>query len=154
MRKTLTLLALAVGVAASPFPSLIEPAAAQTPAGALKVTIRYTGPGQVDAGHRVFVWLFDSPLFLSGDPSAMPVAVQTLARNGGDVIFPSVAAERVWVTVVFDQAGGYIGNGPPPSGSPATTYTEDGEPAPVTPGGSAAVAITFDDSYRLPESRR
>ena len=150
MRKTLTTLAFAVGLLAAPaFPRI---AAAQTPA-TLKVTVRYTGPGQIDAGHRVFVWLWDNPGFMSGDPSAMPVATETLARNGGVATFTGVA-DRVWVTVLFDQVGGYVGSGPPPSGSPATTYTEGGEPAPVTISAMPEVTITFDDSFRIPERTR
>jgi hypothetical protein len=140
-------------MAAFPRPGESTEGLVSPPETSLKVTVQYTGPGQVDAGHRIFVWLFDNPGFLSGDPNVIPVAVQSLARNGQVVSFTGLAAARVWVAVAFDQAGGYIGNGPPPSGSPASTYTEGGEPAPVTPSDTASVTITFDDSFRVPASR-
>jgi hypothetical protein len=126
-----------------------EGPSAQAPAEtALKVTVQYTGPGQVSADKRLWVWLFGQ----APDPSGgvEPLATQSLSRNGDVVTFTGLAASQVWVAVMYDQNGGYMADGPPPSGSPASAHIVNGEQAPVAPSPSAAITITFNDSYKIP----
>lgn len=116
-------------------------------AGAVTVTVNYTGKGTVDASHRVWVWLFDSPDI---GPGSIPIAEMSVEKNGGAATF-EVGSERVWIAVAYDQNGGMSGSAPPASGSPIGIYsTSGGAPDAVTPGAKGAVAVTFDDSQRMP----
>jgi hypothetical protein len=116
-------------------------------AGAVKVTINYKGKGTVDAKHRVWVWLFDTPDI---GPGSMPIAELSIDANGAVATFDGVDAKRVWVAAAFDESGTMSGNAPPPSGSPVgILLSADGTPKSVVPG-EDAVVVTFDDSQRMP----
>jgi hypothetical protein len=113
----------------------------------VKVTVEYTGKGTVDASHRIWVWLFDTPEI---GPGAMPIGELSIEKNGGTADFTAVAAHQVWVAVAYDEKGGFGGMAPPPSGSPVALYLADGKPGWVTPGTEAAITVTFDDTGRMP----
>lgn len=113
----------------------------------LKVTVKYTGKGEVDASHKLWVWLFDTPDI---GPGAIPIAEQSLDKNDTTAAFSDVTAKTVWIAVAYDEKGGFTGSAPPPSGSPVALYTEAGAPTGVTPGEKGEVAVTFDDSSRMP----
>jgi hypothetical protein len=112
----------------------------------VKVTVKYTGKGTVDASHRIWIWLFDTPEI---GPGAMPIAEMSIEKNGATATFGSVAAGKVWVALAYDEKGGFGGMAPPPSGSPVALYMADGKPAWVTPGPDAAITVTFDDTGRM-----
>ena len=113
----------------------------------VKVTVKYTGKGDVDKMHKLWVWLFDTPDI---GPGAIPIAEMSLDENGGIATFPTVSAQKVWIAVAFDEKGGFSGSAPPPTGSPVALYGADsGAPSPVTPGAEANVTVTFDDSQRM-----
>ena len=123
-------------------------AGARVSAGTVKVTINYKGKGTVDASHRVFVWLFNTPDI---GPGAMPVAELTVDKNGDTTIFEGVVDARVWIAVAYDEAGVMTGSAPPPSGTPVGIYVgNDGVPRAVVPGESTAAVLTFDGSIRMP----
>lgn len=125
-----------------------HPATGAIAAESLKVTVKYTGKGDVDKTHRLWVWLFDSPDI---GPGAIPVAEVSLEENGSAATFNGLTAQKVWIAVAYDEKGGFGGSAPPPSGSPVMLYgAESGAPAPVTPGEAVEVAISFDDSQRMP----
>lgn len=112
----------------------------------IAVTVKYTGKGDVDDSHRLWIWLFDTPEIGAG---SIPVAELSLSKNGDTASFSGVAAKQVWIAVAFDEQGGFAGMAPPPSGSPVGVHSEGGgPPSPVTPG--ARVTVTFDDSQRMP----
>lgn len=114
----------------------------------VKVTVQYTGKGDVDKTHKLWVWLFDTPDI---GPGAIPIAEMSLDENGAIATFPTVSAQKVWIAVAFDEKGGFSGSAPPPSGSPVALYGADsGAPSPVTPSAEANVTVTFDDSQRMP----
>ena len=114
-------------------------------AGAVKVTVNYTGSGKVDGGHRVWVWLFDTPDI---GPGAMPIGEISVVKNGEAAVF-EVSSDRVWVA--YDERGVMLGNAPPAPGSPIGIYSSStGAPEPVSPGAKGAVTVTFDDSQRMP----
>ena len=116
-------------------------------AGAVKVTVNYKGSGTVDAAHRVWVWLFDTPDI---GPGSMPIAELSVAKNGEVASF-EVGNEQVWIAVAYDEKGVMTGNAPPASGSPIGIYASStGAPEAVTPGAKGAVTLTFDDSQRMP----
>lgn len=146
------LLGLGLGILATT--TLPAPVAAQVPQTSLRVTVRYTGPGQVDQNRKICMWIFDDPAFLRNAPDAMPIATRTIERNGDAVVIGGIPAGPTWIAVVYDQAGGFQCQGPPPSGSPASAYSENGQPAPITPGANTSVTITFDESVRVPETLR
>ena len=115
--------------------------------GPVHVTVNYKGKGTVDARHRVWVWLFDTPDI---GPGAMPIAEMSVEKNGSIADF-QVDAGRVWIAVAYDESGTMSGNAPPPSGSPVSIYmSSTGAPEPVTPGDKGAATLTFDDSQRMP----
>lgn len=110
--------------------------------------MQYTGPGQVSVERRIWVWLFDREP--DGSGTTPPVAEQSISVNGGVAAFTDIEQSLVWVTVIYDERGGFMGQAAPPSGSPAWAYLVDNMLAPVAPGPSAAVQIVFTDQFRIP----
>jgi hypothetical protein len=117
-------------------------------ANAVSVTVKYDGKGMVDASHKIWVWLFDTPDI---GPGAIPIAEESMAKNGGTVNFPGVAA-TVYIAVAYDEQGGFAGQAPPPPGSPIALYgmkDATDKPLPVIPGPKGAVKMVFDDTQRM-----
>ena len=145
MKKVLTVVVAALCVAGT-LPlgaSTSAPADVRVAAGNVKVTVNYKGKGTVDASHKIWVWLFDTPNIGAGS--------QPLDQNGTVADFANVVPGQVWIAVAFDQQGVMTGNEPPPSGSPISIYSAAaGAPSPVTPGDKAVVTITFDETMRMP----
>ena len=116
-------------------------------AGAVKVSVTYKGKGAVDANHRIWVWLFDTPDI---GPGSMPIAESSIDSNGGVATFDGIDAKRVYIAVAFDESGTMNGNAPPPSGSPmGILLRKDGAPRSVAPD-EDTVSVMFDDSQRMP----
>ena len=150
MKKVLTLaIAALLANLAQPAASLnAEPLAASVAAGTVKVTVHYKGKGTVDASHKLWVWVFDTPNIGAG---SMPLDQIALDKNGIDAIFEGVVADKVWIAVAFDESGAMMGDAPPPSGTPfGVLMGTDGAPLAVVSGAKDAVALTFDDSQRMP----
>ena len=129
-------------------PSRLHAATAErVAAGTVNVTVNYQGSGTVDAGHRVWVWLFDTPEI---GPNAVPIAEMSVEKNGDTASF-EVGNERVWIAVAFDEKGVMTGNAPPAPGSPIGIHASStGAPDAVTPGAKGVIVLTFDDSQRMP----
>ncbi len=137
---------VALGFAVLAMGILAVPAAIAQDAGALKVTVRYNGPGTVDATHELFVWVFDTPVI---DADSVPVAADALTRNGATAAFTGLP-KQVYLVAAFDERGDYDGSAAPPSGTPITIYGANGVAEPVPTGSDAAVTVTFDDTIRMP----
>jgi hypothetical protein len=117
-------------------------------AGAVKVTIHYTGKGKVDASHKLWVFLFDTPNI---GPGSIPIDQVALDKNDIDAVFEGVAPEKVYVAAAFDETGAMIGDAPPPTGTPIGILAgADRAPSGVPSGAKDAVVLTFDDSQRMP----
>jgi hypothetical protein len=122
------------------------PAAAAT---RVSVTVKYTGAGTVDDNHRIWVWIFDNPNI---GPDAIPIGEQSVAKNGGTATF-STSSPQVYIAMAYDEGGGFMGQAPPPPGSPIALYgmkAPNEPPQPVTPGPTGDVTATFDDTQRMP----
>lgn len=146
MKKALTI------VVAALLANLAQPGAslnaAPPAAGTVRVTVHYTGKGKVDASHKLWVWVFDTPNI---GPGAMPINQVSLDNNDIDAVFEGVAPEKVWVAVAFDESGGMMGDAPPPTGTPIGILAgKDGAPLAVISGSKEAAVLTFDDSQRMP----
>lgn len=116
--------------------------------GAVTVAARYTGPGTVDAKHRLWVWVFDTPDVGS---TAVPIASASQSANGEPVTIDGLEAGRVWIVVGYDSRGGSDGSTRPPSGTPIGIYgVPEGPPAAVSPAERPLVTLAFDDSLRIP----
>lgn len=150
MKRALTiviaaLLANAAQPAASP---TTAPLATTAAAGTVKVTVHYKGKGTVDASHKLWVWVFDTPNI---GPGAMPVGQVALDKNGVDAVFTDVAADKVWIAAAYDEGGGMTGDAPPPPGTPIGILAgSDGAPVAVISGPKGTAVLTFDDSQRMP----
>jgi hypothetical protein len=119
-----------------------------TAPGSVTVTVKYTGQGDVDDSHRIWIWLFDTPEI---GPGSMPIREAFVAKNGGSTTIEGLGEGTVWIAVAYDQRGGSTGNAPPAPGSPVGLHASaDGRPLPVTPGDGAKADVTFDDSVRMP----
>ena len=115
-------------------------------AGDVSVTVTYTGKGKVDEAHEILVFLFDHPTPAAGSE---PLGMQVTTKSGGTVTFKGVARDPVYITLVYDEAGNYDGQGgPPPAGAPIGSYMKNGKAIPVKPGADAKVKVSFDDSVR------
>lgn len=121
--------------------------AADSQDSSVRVTVKYTGKGQVDETHRVWLWLFDTPDI---GPGSMPIAELSVGKNDDTATFQSVTAAKVWIAAAYDERGTMSGNAPPPSGTPVGIYASStGAPEGVKPG-DKPVILTFDDSQRMP----
>jgi len=127
--------------------------ATASPGGTVNVKLHYTGSGTVDGGHKIFVFLFNSPDFVNGG-SAMPVAVKAATSKDETVTLSNVADTTVYAAASYDPTGNYDGqSGPPPSGSSLGMYSKTpGTPSPINvpAGKTASASITFDDSHKMP----
>ena len=150
MKKALTIVVAALlANLAPPGASLnAAPLATRVAAGTVTVTVHYKGKGTVDASHKLWVWVFDTPNI---GPGSMPIGQVSLDRNAIDAVFEGIAADKVWVAVAFDESGGMMGDAPPPTGTPIGILAgKDGAPVAVMSGAKDAVTLTFDDSQRMP----
>ena len=145
-RRTLAGFAVAALIAAgsSSQAGQAEPTKPET----VDVTVKYTGKGSVDSNHRIWVWIFETPQIVEG---SIPIGEQSIDQNGGTATFKT-SAKQVYVAIAYDEAGGFMGQAPPPSGSPVTMYgaKADMQPAPVTPGAKGKIVVSFDDTQRMP----
>ncbi len=121
----------------------------------LKVTITFEGKGKVDKDHGIYLFLFNSPDFVQNPGSVMPIAFQSAYSNEETVTFSGLVGDNVYLTVAYDERGGYsIAAGAPPSGSPVALY-KPGDPQMPTPirleeNKAAEIRFSFDDSIRMP----
>ena len=114
----------------------------------MKVTIHYKGKGKVDTSHKLWVWVFDSPNIGAG---SMPIGQVSLDKNDAEAVFDGITVGQAYIAVAFDETGAMMGDAPPPTGTPiGVLMGSDGAPSAVTPDGTAPVALTFDDSLRMP----
>jgi hypothetical protein len=150
MKKALTI------VVAALLANLVQPAAlltaaplaAAAAAGSVKVTVHYKGKGTVDASHKLWVWVFDTPNIGAG---AMPLGQVALDKNDVEAVFNDVTADKVWIAVAYDESGIMTGDAPPPSGTPIGILAgSDGAPTAVMSGAKGTAVLTFDDSQRMP----
>lgn len=138
-------LSLVLALVALPWPPAVTAAAT---ADSVTVTVTYSGKGAVDEGHRLWLWVFDTPDF---GPGAMPVREESLQANGGSVTLRGLGEGPVWIVAAYDEAGGFAGMAPPPKGSPIGVYSADGRgPSPVRPTDDPSVSVTFGDAMRMP----
>jgi hypothetical protein len=115
----------------------------------IQVDVSYTGAGTVDAGHKIYVALWDSS-DMSGGP---PAEVKSLDSKKGTVTFSSVQTVPAYVSTAYDPTGHWDAQSPPPSGSSLGMYGKK-PPTPdainVDPGKTVKVAITFNDAVKVP----
>ena len=117
----------------------------------LKVTVNYTGSGEVSAANSVFVAVWPSPDF-AGDPTAI-LAQEVVRENGATVSFENLSATTVYLSAVYDEQGGWDAASMLPSGTPAGAYADaNGAPSAIEVGDGQTVEIefSFDDAFRLP----
>jgi len=149
MKKILTVVVAALCVCA-PWPlsaTSVTSTEARVTAGAVKVTVNYKGKAKVDATHKLWVWIFDTPNI---GPSSQPLDQIALDKNGAVAEFANVVQGQVYIAVAFDEQGVMTGNEPPPPGSPIAIHSgANGAPAPITPGDKGLVTITFDETLRM-----
>ena len=117
----------------------------------LQVHLNYTGSGTVDDKHKIYVALWDSADFMSGQ--AMPVEIQSSADKRGTVTFSKVQKVPAYVSAAYDPKGEWDGqSGPPPEGSSLGLYSKTpGKPEPIDikPGTTATVDLSFDDRIKM-----
>ena len=78
----------------------------------IQVDVTYTGAGKVDAGHKIYVALWESADFNAGPP----VATKSLDTKKGTVTFTDVQKVPAYVSTAFDPTGGWDAASPPPTG--------------------------------------
>jgi len=116
----------------------------------LQVQLHYTGSGAVDATHKIFVALWDSSDFNSGPPAE----VKSATSKNGMVTFSGLKKVPVYVSAAYDPSGHWDGaSGPPPTGASLGVYGKTPpkpDPITITPGKVTKVALSFDDSAKVP----
>jgi uncharacterized protein (DUF2141 family) len=113
----------------------------------LKVTVNYTGNGEVSATNAVFVSVWTSPPV--GDTTA-PLALEVAQENGATVTFENLTASPVYLVAFYDTQGdGMVASGMPFGGYGADAY---GAPSAIVVGDSQTVEVelSFDDALRIP----
>lgn len=117
-------------------------------AGNVKITLHYKGKGTVDASHKIWVWIFDSPQISA---QSSPIDQTAIDKNDSEVVFEGVAPGQVWIAAAFDEQGAMTGDAPPPTGTPiGILLGANGQPSAVAPGEKGIATLTFDDSIRMP----
>ncbi|HEV2688154.1 MAG TPA: hypothetical protein VGV35_06360, partial [Bryobacteraceae bacterium] len=86
----------------------------------LQVQLHYTGSGTVDATHKIFVALWDSP----EDHAAPPIEVKSSTSKNGVVTFSDVKKVPVYVSAAYDPSGQWDASSPPPTGSSLGVYSK------------------------------
>ena len=147
MKHVLAVVAVALLAGLAPAETLHASPVATVSAGSVKVTLNYKGKGTVDASHKLWVWIFDSPNIGAG---SMPIDQASIDKNNSEVVFDGVLPATVWIAAAFDEQGVMMGDGPPPTGSPIGIFTAEGKPSGVTPGEKGIATLTFDDTMRMP----
>jgi hypothetical protein len=115
----------------------------------IEVNVVYTGAGKVDANHKIYVALWNSPDTESGPP----VDVQSVDSKNGTTVFKNVQTVPAYVSVVFDPTGKWDAQSPPPSGSSLGIYSSKPpklDPIDVAAGKTAKIKVTFNDSQKTP----
>jgi hypothetical protein len=85
---------------------------------ALDVTVTYSGKGQVSAKNEISIFLFKDPNITE---ASEPIAVGLVEENGGHFLFKGLPPV-VYIAVVYDEAGNYSREGPPPPGTPVSLH--------------------------------
>lgn len=117
----------------------------------LKVAVHYSGTGTIDQEHKIYVVLWDSPDFVKSR-EVMPSAIQSTSSKRGVVTFDNVNKTPVYVSAVYDPAGKWDAQSPPPEGSSLGLYSKiPGTPEPIDlkPGKTILVELPFDDSVKM-----
>ena len=150
MRRRAVVAAVTVGLVLAA--GLVRAQQAATAAdGRLKVQLEYKGKGTVDAGHQMWIWVFDTPNITA---ESNPIATGFLKENKTAYKFAGLPKD-VYIAVAYDEKGGYDGtSGPPPQGTPIAIRGGSGLGSPATSvatgGDDAKVEISFDDTIRMP----
>ena len=113
----------------------------------LKVTVNYTGNGEVSATNAVFVTVWTSPPV---DDTTAPLALEVVQENGATVTFENLTASPVYLVAFYDTQG----DGMVASGMPFGAHGADaqGTPSAIVVGDSETVEVelSFDDTLRIP----
>ena len=116
----------------------------------LSVTVNYSGQGDVDAAHAIYLALYDTPNIAGG---ALPIAAQAATENGQTVEFSNVTASPVYLSALYDINGGWDGQSAVPSGSPAAMW-QPVQPTPtpieLAAGETVDLEFSFDATFRMP----
>ena len=115
----------------------------------LQVEVTYTGSGTVDASHKIYVALWDSPEV----SSAMPVQVKSIDSKHATATFTDVQTVPAYVSTAYDPSGSWDAQSPPPSGSSLGMYSSNPpkpDPIDIAPGKTTKVKVTFDDANKVP----
>jgi hypothetical protein len=116
----------------------------------LRLGITYTGKGDVEEAHRIWIFFWADSDF----DNSMPIAFRSVAENGAEIDVSGLRVSPVFITCVYDVEGGYDpvrAMGPPPLGSPRGAYFGDPPgptPAPVEleEGETVIVEFSFGDA--------
>src|SRR5947209_5482579 len=114
----------------------------------IQVDVTYTGSGTVDASHKMYVALWDSP-----QPNGPPVAVKPIDSKTGTVTFADVQKVPAYVSVAYDPTGKWEAQSAPPTGSSLGVYARNPptpDPINPAPGKTVKIKITFDDTAKAP----
>jgi hypothetical protein len=113
----------------------------------IEVNIVYTGAGKVDANHKIYVALWNSP-----GMDGTPADIQSLDSKTGTVVFKNVQTVPAYVTTAYDPTGKWDAQSPPPSGSSLGMYSSKPPtpgPVDVATGKTAKIKLTFNDSQKV-----
>ena len=127
-------------------------ARAQGKGSKLTVQVSYTGSGTVDASHKVFVVLWDTPDFVKENASGAPIAIKAATSKSAEAQFDDVQKNPVYVSMVYDPDGKWEATSAPPSGASLGLYAQEpGTPTPIQlqPGKTTKISATFDDSFKM-----
>ena len=128
------------------------PQGAEVKGASIRVQIHYTGKGEVNQGHKIFVALWDSPGFAEPNAKVTPVAVKWVASKNGIVTFSDVKKMPVYVSCAYDPAGKWDSRSAPPDDASVGLYGNSAmQPVPVNVAArqSTKVQIQFDDSIKM-----
>src|SRR5690242_17225989 len=83
----------------------------------LLVEASYTGSGEVNQSHKVYVVLWDTPDFVKENASGIePIGVKGITSKSAEVEFDDIQKNPVYISMAYDPTGKWEATSAPPIG--------------------------------------
>ena|SRR5438270_6369102 len=112
----------------------------------LVVEVTYAGSGTVDASHKVYVVLWDSPELPREGSHVSPLQIKSVSVKSSAVRFKGIKSNSVYVSAVYDPTGQWDAKSAPPSGAALGLYGKKRhtpDPIQVSAQKTTTISLTF-----------
>ncbi len=121
----------------------------------LEVQIYYTGKEKVDANHKLYVMLYESPKLIGTGKQPLAIVPANLTTRAAK--FQDIRKSPVYILVAFSPQTVWHAEKIEEESPPGTVFTIYGANAPeavsLVPGKTTNITVPLDDSKRVPPDR-